>query len=72
MYEVALTKYPHDPTMTSITGQALVVTAQISKVINYYEEAVKSDDSFNILFDLPSIQQSGSSCTDPGKPDGRH
>ncbi|CAG7732666.1 unnamed protein product, partial [Allacma fusca] len=38
-------------------GQALVVTHQFTKAINYYKEAVKSDDNFNLRFDLASLQQ---------------
>ena len=57
VYEVALAKNPRDPTLTSKMGQALVVTHQFSKAINYYKEAVKSDDNFNLRFDLASLQQ---------------
>ncbi|CAG7785177.1 unnamed protein product, partial [Allacma fusca] len=39
VYEVALAKNPRDATLTSKMGQALVVTHQFTKAINYYKEA---------------------------------
>jgi len=36
-------------------GQALVLTHQFSKAVNYYKEAVKKDDSVSLKFDLCAL-----------------
>jgi tetratricopeptide repeat protein 21B len=36
-------------------GQALVLTHQYNKAINYYKEAVKKDDDFSLRFDLATL-----------------
>jgi len=36
-------------------GQALVLTHQYNKAINYYKEAVKMDNNFTLRLDLASL-----------------
>ncbi|ODN01250.1 Tetratricopeptide repeat protein 21B [Orchesella cincta] len=55
IYEVALAKNPRDATLASKMGQALVLTHQYSKAVNYYKEAVKNDDNFSLRYDLATL-----------------
>lgn len=55
VYEMALAKNPRDPMLASKMGQALVLTHQYTKAINYYKEAVKNDDTFSLRFDLATL-----------------
>lgn len=55
MYEMALGKNPRDPILASKMGQALVLTHQYNKAINYYKDAVKVDESFSLRFDLATL-----------------
>lgn len=56
IYEQAVKRNPRDSLLAAKMGQALQRTHQYGKAINYYKEAVKSEDNNNLRYDMAELQ----------------
>jgi len=56
IYEQAVKRNPRDPQLAAKMGQALQKTHQYGKAINYYKEAVKSEDNAALRHDMAELQ----------------
>ncbi len=56
IYEEARKRNPRDSQLAAKMGQALQKTHQYGKAINYYKEAVKSEEHNDLRYDLAELQ----------------